>query len=217
MKKLVKFSIFILLLSSLLIIPTKAQDDVSYYYSEKFVKNSVFTWNVNQSFNYYEALPINANFSVKLKDALYPGPMTPSDLNSVYIAIDVDGEKYSGEGFPLFWHIRKINGSVETTIKEEFENSPEVFNVSTISSTLFRTEFIIYHENYTLSIEMEIDASDGLTKRYYEHFSDNVNLESIIELVFTNYAVEASYQFIWVVFGFFFMTSTLVIIRRRKK
>ncbi|MCG3221559.1 MAG: hypothetical protein H7641_09280 [Candidatus Heimdallarchaeota archaeon] len=217
MKKLVKFSIFILVLSTLLITPTRAQDDVSYYYSEKFVKNSVFTWNVNQSINYYESLPKNANFTVKLKDALYPGPMTPSDLNSIYIAIDVDGEKYSGEGFPLFWHIRKINGTVETTIKEEFENSPEVFNVSTISSTLFRTEFTIFHENYTLTIEMDIDSADGLTKRYFEYFTDNVDLESVIELVFTNYTVEASFQFLWVVLGFFLVTSTLVVNRRRKK
>ncbi len=217
MKKLVKCSIFILLLSTLLITPTRAQDEVSFYYSEKFVKNSVFTWNVNQSINYYEALPKNANFTVKLEDALYPGPMTPSDLNNVYITIDVDGEKYSGVGFPLFWHIRKINGSVETALREDFENSPEIYNVSTAAGTLFKTEFTIYHVNYTLSIEMDIDSADGLTKRYYEHFSDNVDLESVIELVFTTYTVEASLQFMWVVLGFFIITSALVIKRRRKK
>jgi hypothetical protein len=204
------------LLSSLLIIPAKAQDEVSFYYSEKFVKNSVFTWNVNQSVNYYEALPENANFSVTLKDALYPGPMTPSDLNKVYITIDVDGEKYSGAGFPLFWHLRKVNGSVETTIRDDFENSPELYNVSTVSGSIFLTEFIIYHVNYTLSVEMEIDAEDGLTKRYYEHFTDNVDLESVLELVFTNYTVKASYQFLWVVMGFFIIT-TLVVFRRRRK
>ena len=64
---------------------------------------------------------------------------------------------------------------------------------------------------------MDIDSADGLTKRYYEHFTDNVDLESIVELVFTNYTVEASIQFMWVVLGFFIVTSTLVIIRRRKK
>ncbi|MHA1953921.1 MAG: hypothetical protein ACXAAM_09435 [Candidatus Heimdallarchaeaceae archaeon] len=217
MKKIIKMSIFILLFSTLLIAPISAQDEVSFYYSEMFVKNSVFTWNVNQSINYYEALPKNANFSVKLEDALYPGPKTPSDLNSVYITIDVDGEKYSGVGFPLFWHIRKLNGSVETTLREDFENSPEIYNVSTVSGNLFRTEFTIFHVNYTLSIEMDIDSADGLTKRYYEHFSDNVDLESVIELVFTNYTVAASFQFLWVVVGFFIVTSTLVIIRRRKK
>ena len=217
MKKIMQSIIFLILIVSLLAIPAKSQSDVEYYYSEKFVKNSVFTWRVNQSVNYFEQLPENANFTVKLKDPLYPGPMTIADLNKVYISINVDGEQYSGEGFPLFWHIREINGSVETTIREEFENSPDVFNVSTITSTVFRAEFTILHENYTLSVEMDIDSEDGITRRYYEHFNDNVDLESIIELVFINYAVEASFPIIGSIFGFFIVATSIFFLKRRKK
>jgi hypothetical protein len=217
MKKIIKLSVFIILISTFFITPANAQDEVEYFYSEKFVKNSVFTWNVNQSVNYYEALPLNSNFTVKLKDALYPGGFTPSDLNKVYITIDVDGEKYSGQGFPLFWHIRKVNGSVETGIRDEFENSPEIYNVSLLTGSMFRTAFTINRENYNLSVEMEIDSADGLTKRYYEHFTDNASLESIIELVFTRYAVEASIQFLWTVVGFFVVTSSIVLIRKKRK
>lgn len=217
MKNQIRIIVFVLLISSFFVNPIKAQNDVTYYYSEKFVKNAVFTWNVEQSINYFEDLPKNSNFTVKLKDPLYPGPMTEADLSKIYITIDVDGEKYTGNGFPLFWHIRKLNNSVETTIKEEFENNPEVFNVSSLSESLFRAGFTIYHVNYTLTIEMDIDSVDGITNRYYEHFTDNVDLEYTFELVFIDYAVEASFQFIGVLIGFSTLTLVLVILRRRKK
>lgn len=217
MKKITRPIFFLILIVSLLAVPAKSQDDVEYYYSEKFVKNSVFTWRVNTSVNYFEQLPENANFTVKLKDPLYPGPMTIADLNKVYISINVDGEQYSGEGFPLFWHIREINGSVETTIREEFENAPDVFNVSTITSSVFRAEFTILHENYTLSVEMDIDSEDGITKRYYEHFNDNVDLESIIELIFINYAIEASYPIIGSIISILIVAISFIVFKRWKK
>jgi hypothetical protein len=217
MKKIIKLIFLIVLIVSVIAFPVKSQDDVEYYYSEKFVKNAVFTWRVNQSVNYFEELPENANFTVKLKDPLYPGPMTIAELNKVYITIDVNGEQYSGNGFPLFWHIRQINGSIETDIREEFENSPDVFNVSTITSTLFRAEFVILHENYTLSVEMDIDSEDGITKRYYEHFDDNVDLESIIELVFFDYTVAASFSIIGSIFGFLVVTASIMLIKKRKR
>jgi len=177
---------FCLILSSTL---TYADTD-GLYYSSKMVKNATFVWNVTISQNYFEEIPEGANFSVTLKDDLYPGPMSEEDLSSVYAEIAVDGSKYTGEGFPLFWHLYEIDSGVNTSIRERFEEESTLFNVTDGSMGRFNVNFTILESQYTLFVEMEIDPSDGLTKRYYEHFTDNSEIDSTIELNFIDYYIE---------------------------
>ncbi len=216
MKKFLQISIIAVIIFAFIGTPSIAQD-VQYYYSDKMVKNGTFTWLINQSDNFYETDVVEgANFTVKLKDSLYPGPLTDEDLNKIYASINIDGKKYTGEGFPLFWHIRKINGSTETTIREDFEDKPELFNVTDAASN-FYVNFTITQDQYSFFIEMEVDPADGITKRYYENFTDNANLTSILELVFVSYVVEAPFDFLWAILGLFIPTTIFVIIRKRKR
>ena len=67
MKKIMQSIIFLILIVSLLAIPAKSQSDVEYYYSEKFVKNSVFTWRVNQSLSNWNP---NLNQYLKLTNSV---------------------------------------------------------------------------------------------------------------------------------------------------
>jgi hypothetical protein len=218
LNKLVKFGFVLLILLPIFISPSVAQDEeILFYYSDKMVKNGTFTWKVNQSDNFYEELPVNASFTVQLKDPLYPGPITEDDLQRIYASITVDGEKYTGNGFPLFWHIRKVNDTVETTIREDFENEPTLFNVSDATpAPLFRVNFTISDGDNVLYVEMDIDPDDGITKRYFEHFDDGAGLESTLELVFDNYIVEASFQYLWALVGIIAISSFIAIRRKRR-
>jgi len=216
MKRILPLSIITTILIACIGAPAIAQD-IQYYYSDKMVKNGTFTWLVNQSVDFYEEGVIEgANFTVKLKDSLYPGPLTEEDLNKIYASIEIDGKKYTGEGFPLFWHIRKINNSVETTIREDFESRPDLFNVTDLDPN-FYVNFTVSEDQYSFFIEMEIDPNDGITKRYYEIFSDNASLVSIVELVFIDYIVKAPFDFLWAVLGLFVPATIFMIIRKKKK
>lgn len=216
MKKILQISIIAAVIFALIGTPAIAQD-VQYYYSDKMVKNGTFTWLVNQSVDFYETdLVEGANFTVKLKDSLYPGPLTEEDLNKIYASIKVDNKKYTGEGFPLFWHTRKINNSVETTIREDFESRPDLFNV-TDSDPNFYVNFTVAEDPYSFFIEMEIDPADGITKRYSEFFYENNSLISIIELVYLSYIVEAPYDFFWTILGLFAPATIFIVIRKRKR
>ena len=191
-KKIMVFLIVMFLFSSL----TKANSEVDgLYYSPKMVKNAIFVWDVTQSVNFYENIPQGANFSVTLKDDLYPGPLSEENLSSVYASVKVNGEKYTGEGFPLFWHIYRLEneGTTNTSIREEFENEPYLFNVTDGPMDTFYVNFTIRDNSYILFVEFEIDPNDGLTTRYYEHFFDSSTgtvEDSIIELVFIDYYLE---------------------------
>jgi hypothetical protein len=215
MKKILQISIIIAIIFAFIGTPSIAQE-VQYYYSDKMIKNGTFTWLVNQSVDFYEPNVVEgANFTVKLKDSLYPGPLTEEELNRIYASIEIDGKKYTGEGFPLFWHVRKINGSTETTIRDDFESLPDKFNVTDAGSN-FYVNFTVTAEQDSVFVEMEIDPTDGITKRYYLYFTDNTNSTSILELVFLSYLVEAPINFLWAILGLF-VPTTAIIIRKRKR
>ena len=134
LKKMLKITFVLLFLVALVNTTTAAQED-GLYYSDKMVKNGTFTWtvtqndNTNEAVDVYSILDVGSNFTVQLKDDLYPGPITEDELNSIYATIEVDGEKYTGSGFPLFWHIIKSEEGVNTTIREEFESETELTGV----------------------------------------------------------------------------------------
>ena len=206
-----------LLVVALFSIPTIAQDEDGLYYSDMMIKNGTFTWYVNQSLNYYEEIPAGSNFTVKLKDSLYPGPLTEEELEKVYASIKIDGDKYTGEGFPLFWQIFKVEDGNTTSIKEDFQDEPDLFNVSDVSSDVFCVNFTLFDDPYTLYIELDIDSTTGITIRYFEHFDDGADLEAILELIYTGYAVEASIQFLWALVGLVSISSLVIIIRKRRR
>ncbi|MEE9409964.1 MAG: hypothetical protein V3V41_03465 [Candidatus Heimdallarchaeota archaeon] len=217
MGKLLNIAIMTFLVVGIFSIPTIAQTEDGLYYSDLMVKDGTFTWLVNQSLNYYEEIPEGANFTVKLKDSLYPGPLTEADLEKVYASIKVDDDKYTGEGFPLFFHTHKIENETTITIREDFDSEPELFNVTDVSGSIFRVNFSIFDDPYNLYIELDIDSSDGITKRYFEHFDDGADLEAVIELIYTGYSVEASVQFLWSIVGLVSITSLIVILRKRRR
>ncbi len=184
--------LFLILIFLVFIVPqsnSNAQTD-GLYYSSKMVENATFVWNVTISQEYYEDIPEGVNFTVTLKDDLYPGPLSEEDLGHVYASVKVDGNKYTGEGFPIFWHLYEIEGVVNTTIREVFEAETTLFNVTDGPLGRFYVNFTITDNIYTLFVELEIDPLDGLTKRYYEHFYDNDLTDSMIELNFIDYYIE---------------------------
>ena len=218
LKRVLKIGVIALLVAALFSIPTIAQNENELYYSDMMIKNGTFTWYVNQSLNYYEDIPAGSNFTVKLKDSLYPGPLTEEELQKVYASIKIDGDKYTGEGFPLFWQTHFMDENDTTvTIKEDFESKPELFNTSDISADVFRVNFTLFDDPYTLYIELNIDSTTGLTIRYYEHFDDGADLEAILELVYTGYAVEASIQFLWTLVGLISISSLIILVRKIKR
>ncbi len=215
LNKTLKLSLVIIMISAFATSFATAQEFDGLYYSDLMVKDGTFTWNVTQSVEYYEDIPINVNFSVTLKDDLYPGPLSEEDLEKVYASVKVDGNKYTGEGFPLFWHLYKVEGVVNTTIREEFEAETTLFNVTDGPVGLFYVNFTITDDIYTLFVEMEIDPLDGLTKRYYEHFYDNDTQDSTIELSYLGYTTESPAQ-VWWAFAGVFTIGALVIIRKKR-
>ncbi len=196
-----------------------AQEVDGLYYSDLMVKDGTFTWNVTDSVEFYEDIPLNVNFTVTLKDDLYPGPISEEDLEKVYASVKVDGNKYTGEGFPLFWHMYKLEdeGVTNVTIREEFEAETTLFNVTDGPLGLFNVNFTITENEYTLFVDMDIDPADGLTKRYYEHFYDNdTTVNSTIELSYLGYTTESPMQVLWALTGVFTI-GALVVIRKRKQ
>lgn len=196
-----------------------AQEDDGLYYSDLMVKDGTFSWNVTQSVEFYEDIPLNVNFTVTLKDDLYPGPISETDLEKVYASVKVDGNKYTGEGFPLFWHLYKVEdeGATNVTIREEFEAETTLFNVTNGPLGYFNVNFTIVENQYTLFVEMDIDPTDGLTKRYYEHFNDNDTIDSVIELVYLGYTTESPMQALWAIAGVFTIGALVVIRKRRRR
>ena len=219
MKRVLKMSVIALLIAALFSIPTIAQyEEEGLYYSDMMIKNGTFTWYVNQSLNYYEEIPAGSNFTVKLKDSLYPGPLSEEELQKVYASIKIDGDKYTGEGFPLFWHTHFTDENGTTlTIKEDFASKPELFNTSDISADVFEVNFTLFDDPYTLYIELYIDSTTGITTRYYEHFDDGADLEAFLELIYTGYAVEASIQFLWTLVGLVGISSLVILLKKRKR
>ena len=71
------------MMSAFLATTITAQEADELYYSDKMIKNGTFTWNVTASIDYYEDIPEGANFTVKLKDDLYPGPLSEEELQKV--------------------------------------------------------------------------------------------------------------------------------------
>jgi len=220
MKKVLKLSLVVLMLSAFMASTISAQDGDELYYSEQMIKNGTFTWNVTKSVDYYEDIPVGANFTVKLKDDLYPGPLSEEELQKVYASVKVDGNKYTGEGFPLFWHIERKNDTHTILIRDEFEDNPTLFNVTDGTGSLFYVNFTVEEGDYILFVEFEIDPDDGVTKRYYEHFvSVEVGNEadSEIELEFLGYIVESPLQFSWIFLGLLSIGALVLIRKRRTK
>ncbi|MCE7749730.1 MAG: hypothetical protein GPJ51_15195, partial [Candidatus Heimdallarchaeota archaeon] len=79
--------------------------------------------------------------------------------------------------------------SVNTSIRERFEEESTLFNVTDGPMGRFCVDFTISDNPYVLFVELEIDPLDGLTKRYYEHFTDYSEVNSIIELTYIDYYV----------------------------
>ncbi|MCE7747840.1 MAG: hypothetical protein GPJ51_05545, partial [Candidatus Heimdallarchaeota archaeon] len=136
-----------------------------------------------------------------------------------YASVKVDGNKYTGEGFPLFWHLYKVEdeGATNVTIREEFEAETTLFNVTNGPLGYFNVNFTIVENQYTLFVEMDIDPTDGLTKRYYEHFNDNDTIDSVIELVYLGYTTESPMQALWAIAGVFTIGALVVIRKRRRR
>ena len=199
-----------------------AQEVDGLYYSDLMVKDGTFTWNVTQSDQFYETIDVGVNFTVTLKDDLYPGPISEEDLEKVYASVKVDGDKYTGEGFPLFWHLYKISneGADNVTIREEFEAETDLFNVTDGGSTeMFNVNFTIEETGNVLYVDMDINSTIGITTRYYEYFYNNgTNTTSIIELsyLYGAYTLDAPFNGLWALAGVFTI-GALVVIRKRKQ
>ena len=217
LKKILKLSLVILIISAFtLSISSTAQQADGLYYSNKLVKNMVFTWNVTISEDYYEEIPEGANFTVQLKDDLYPGPLSEEDLEKVYASVKVDGNKYTGEGFPLFWHVNRTETGNTTTIREEFEGEPTLFQV--VNGLIgFVVNFTVTDDPYELYVEMEIDPTDGITKRYYESFNDtDANVTSELELIFLGNILGSPISTMWSLLGIFSIAALVLIVRRKR-
>jgi len=196
MKKALTLLIVLVLLSSMV---SASEDIDGLYYSSLMIENGSFVWNVTQSENFYEDIPLGANFTVTLKDNLYPGPLSEEDLGNVYASVHVDGDKYTGEGFPLFWHLYEISddGTTNTTIREEFEAEPTLFNVTDCIGVNFRVNFTIIDGYYSLDVVLEINPFTGLTEYYCEIFLDESSgtlVASIIELSYIDYYISVPEQ-----------------------
>jgi len=227
LKKIFKVTFVLAFLIAFANLTTAAPED-GLYYSDKMVKNGTFTWLVNQNVNtneavdVYSVIEVGSNFSVQLKDDLYPGPITEEELNSVYATIEVDGEKYTGSGFPLFWHIEKVEDGNITTIREEFESETELFNVSS-SGVNFVVNFTIFDifevgsTNYTLFVELEIDPLEGLTTRYYDRLLNGTQVENIFEMEFTGYIVSAPIDTVWVITGLVSISTIVWFVKKKRK
>ncbi|MBY9001146.1 MAG: hypothetical protein KGD64_09545 [Candidatus Heimdallarchaeota archaeon] len=227
MKNMLKVTFVLLFLVALVNTSTAALDD-GYYYSDKMVKNGTFTWSVIQNVNTNEAvdvygiLDVGSNFTVQLKDDLYPGPISEDELNSVYATIEVDGEKYTGSGFPLFWHVEKVENGTVSTIREEFESETELFNVSDAGSN-FLVNFTVFDvftvgsTNYTLFVELEIDPLNGLTKRYYDRLINGTQVENIFEMEFIDFIVRAPADTLWIITGLVAVSTIVWFVKRKRK
>lgn len=214
-----KLSLVLVILSAFAMNFATAQSVDGLYYSSLMVKDGTFTWNVTQSIEYYEDIPVNVNFTVTLKDNLYPGPLSEAELEKVYASVKVDGNKYTGEGFPLFWHLYKLsdNGATNTTIREEFEAQPSLFNVTDAPAGRFLVNFTVVDDPYLLYVELEIDPLDGLTKRYYENFYNNADINSTIELSYLGYTTATPFQLLWALAGVVTIGALVVIRKKRMK
>lgn len=227
LKNMLKVTFVLLFLVALVNTSTAAPDD-GLYYSDKMVKNGTFTWSVIQNVNTNEAvdvygiLDVGSNFTVQLKDDLYPGPISEDELNSVYATIEVDGEKYTGSGFPLFWHVEKVEDGTVSTIREEFESETELFNVSDAGSN-FLVNFTVFDvftvgsTNYTLFVELEIDPLDGLTKRYYDRLINGTQVENIFEMEFIDFIVSAPADTLWIITGLVAVSTIVWFVKRKRK
>ena len=230
MKKAIQLSLVAILLMAFMTSFASAQTGDGLYYSNLMQKDHSFAWNVTQSEEFYEDIPIGVNFTVTLKDDLYPGPLTSADLEKVYASVKVDGDKYTGEGFPLFWHLYEITDYVNetsytnTTIREEFEAETTLFSVNDgLSPELFIVNFTISEEPYQLDVNMTINGNTGLTEIYYEFFQefnpDNLTeivSNSTIELTYLGHTIESPYPALWALAGVFTI-GALVVIRKRKQ
>ena len=227
LKKILKVTFVLVFLIAFASLTTAVPED-GLYYSNKMVKNGTFTWlvtqndNTNEAVDVYSVLDVGSNFTVQLKDDLYPGPISEEELNSVYASIEVDGEKYTGSGFPLFWHIEKVEEGNITTIREEFEVETELFNVSS-TGTNFLVNFTIYdifevgNTNYTLFVELEIDPLEGLTVRYYDKLLNGTQVENIFEMEFTGYIVSAPVDTVWVITGLVSISAIVWFVKKKHK
>lgn len=228
LKKILKVTFVLVFLVAFASLTTAVLPEEGLYYSNKMVKNGTFTWlvtqndNTNEAVDVYSVLDVGSNFTVQLKDDLYPGPISEEELNSVYASIEVDGEKYTGSGFPLFWHIEKVEEGNITTIREEFEVETELFNVSS-TGTNFLVNFTIYdifevgNTNYTLFVELEIDPLEGLTVRYYDKLLNGTQVENIFEMEFTGYIVSAPVDIVWVITGLVSISAIVWFVKKKHK
>jgi len=219
LKKAIKLSLVVILMLAFATRFASAQNVDGLYYSDLMVKDGTFTWNVTQSIDFYENIPVGVNFTVTLKDDLYPGPIQEADLEKVYASVKVDGDKYTGEGFPLFWHLYKLSdsGATNTTIRQEFEAEADLFNVTSGVGFQFNVNFTIVDSGNLLFVDMDINSTTGLTDRYYEFFYNNgTDSNSTIELSYLGYTTESPFQVWWAVTGVFTI-GALVVIRKRKQ
>ncbi len=227
LKKILKITFVVAFLISFANLTTAVPED-GLYYSDKMVKNGTFTWlvtqniNDNEAVNVYDVLQVDSNLTVQLKDDLYPGPITEDELNSVYASIEVDGEKYTGSGFPLFWHIMKVESGVNTTIQEEFESETDLFNVSDagvnflVNFTIFDI-FEVGNTNYTLFVELEINPLEGLTTRYYDELLNGTVVENIFEMEYQDYIVSAPINTLWAATGLVSIAAIVWFVKKKRK
>ncbi len=229
LKKILKVTFVLVFIIAFANLATAVPED-GLYYSDKMVKNGTFTWivtqneNTNEAVDVYSVLDVDSNFTVQLKDDLYPGPISEEELNSVYATIEVDGEKYTGSGFPLFWHIEKVNNGDITTIREEFEAETELFNVSSaVTGVNFVVNFTIIdifevdNTNYTLFVELEIDPLVGLTTRYYDELLNGTQVENIFEMEYTDYIVSVPIDTVWVITGLVSISAIVWFVKRKRQ
>ncbi|MCK4972737.1 MAG: hypothetical protein KAS52_05410 [Candidatus Heimdallarchaeota archaeon] len=227
MKKILKVTFVLAFLIAFANLTTAAPED-GLYYSDKMVKNGTFTWivtqneNTNEAVDVYSVLNVGSNFTVQLKDDLYPGPITEEELNSVYATIEIDGEKYTGSGFPLFWHIEKVEDGNITSIRDEFEVETDLFNVSSaginflVNFTIFNI-FEVDNTNYTLFVELEIDPLEGLTTRYYDELLNGTQVENTFEMEFTGYIVSAPIDTVWIITGLVSISAIVWFVKKKRR
>jgi len=228
LKKILKATFVLVFIFAFANLSTAVPED-GLYYSDKMVKNGTFTWivtqneNTNEAVDVYSVLDVASNFTVQLKDDLYPGPISEEELKSVYATIKVDGEKYTGSGFPLFWHIEKVEDGTITTIREEFEAETELFNVSSaVTGANFVVNFTISDifevgsTNYTLFVELEIDPLVGLTTRYYDELLNGTQVENIFEMEYIDYTVSAPIDTFWVITGLVSISAIVWFVKRKR-
>lgn len=227
LKKIFKITFVLVFIIALANLSSAAPED-GLYYSDKMVKNGTFTWivtqneNTNEAVDVYSVLNVGSNFTVQLKDDLYPGPISEEELNSVYASIEIDGEKYTGSGFPLFWHIEKVENGTITTIREEFEAETELFNVSS-AGVNFSVNFTIFDifevdgTNYTLFVELEINPLEGLTTRYYDRLLNGTQVENVFEMEYTDYIVSAPIDTVWVITGLVSISAIVWFVKKKRQ